>query len=35
MIGDVFEVRVEATDGACLKTLCNDIVCPDDVPTPP
>jgi hypothetical protein len=29
------EVCVDATDGACLKTLCDNIVCPDDVPTPP
>ena len=32
--GDV-EVCVDATDGACVKTLCDNIVCPDDVPTPP
>jgi hypothetical protein len=29
------ELCVDATDGACTKTLCTDVVCPDDVPTPP
>ena len=29
------EVCVDATDGACVKTLCNNVVCPDDVPIPP
>jgi hypothetical protein len=29
------EVCVEATDGQCTKTLCDNVVCPDDVPTPP
>jgi len=29
------EVCVDATDGACTKTLCDTIICPDDVPTPP
>jgi hypothetical protein len=29
------EVCVDATDGACVKTLCDNIVCPDDIPTPP
>jgi hypothetical protein len=28
------EVCVDATDGACSKTLCDTIICPDDVPTP-
>jgi hypothetical protein len=32
--GDV-EVCVDATDGACVKTLCDNIVCPDDIPVPP
>jgi hypothetical protein len=29
------EVCVVATDGACVKTLCDFIVCPADIPTPP
>lgn len=29
------EVCVDATDGACTKTLCDTIICPDDVPTAP
>jgi hypothetical protein len=29
------EVCVDATDGACTKTLCDNLVCPDDVPIPP
>jgi hypothetical protein len=29
------EVCVDATDGACTKTLCDNLVCPDDVPTLP
>jgi len=29
------EVCVDATDGACTKTLCDNIVCPSDIPTPP
>jgi hypothetical protein len=29
------EVCVEASDGACTKTLCTDLTCPDDLPTPP
>ncbi len=29
------EICVDATDGACTKTLCDDITCPDDIPTPP
>jgi hypothetical protein len=29
------EICVDATDGACTKTLCRDILCPDDVPTSP
>jgi hypothetical protein len=32
--GDV-EVCVDASDGACVKTLCDNIVCPDDIPIPP
>lgn len=32
--GDV-EVCVDATDGACTKTLCTNLFCPDDVPTAP
>jgi len=28
------EVCVDATDGACTKTLCDSLVCPDDTPTP-
>ena len=32
--GDV-EVCVDATDGACTKTLCTVITCPDDIPVPP
>jgi hypothetical protein len=31
--GDV-ELCVDATDGACVKTLCTNVTCPDDVPTP-
>jgi hypothetical protein len=29
------EICVDATDGACTKTLCEDVTCPDDIPTPP
>jgi len=29
------EVCVDATDGACTKTLCDNLVCPDDIPPPP
>ncbi len=29
------EICVDATDGACTKTLCDNVVCPDTVPTPP
>ena len=29
------EVCVDATDGKCIKTLCDIIRCPADVPTPP
>lgn len=29
------EVCVDATDGACTKTLCDNVVCPDDIPVPP
>jgi hypothetical protein len=29
------EVCVDATDGACTKTLCDNLVCPADIPTPP
>lgn len=29
------EVCVDATDGACTKTLCTDLICPNDIPTPP
>lgn len=29
------EVCVDATDGACTKTLCDTIICPDDITTPP
>ena len=29
------EVCVDATDGACLKTLCDNVVCPDTIPIPP
>ena len=29
------EVCVDATDGACTKTLCRDVQCPDDIPIPP
>jgi hypothetical protein len=32
--GDV-ELCVDATDGACVKTLCTNAVCPDDIPIPP
>lgn len=28
------EVCVDASDGACTKTLCTVLTCPDDVPTP-
>jgi hypothetical protein len=29
------EICVDATDGACTKTLCDNITCPDDISTPP
>ena len=29
------EVCVEASDGACVKTLCDFVVCPSDTPTAP
>jgi len=29
------EVCVDATDGACTKTLCDTLVCPDDLPPSP
>jgi hypothetical protein len=29
------EICVDATDGACTKTLCDNLTCPDDIPTPP
>jgi len=29
------EVCVDGTDGACTKTLCDNIICPDDVPIAP
>lgn len=29
------EVCVDATDGACTKTLCDNLFCPDDVPATP
>jgi hypothetical protein len=29
------EICVDATDGACTKTLCDSVICPDDIPTPP
>ena len=29
------EVCVDATDGACTKTLCDNLICPDDIPNPP
>ena len=29
------ELCVDATDGACTKTLCTNVLCPDDIPTPP
>jgi hypothetical protein len=32
--GDV-EVCVDGTDGACTKTLCTFLTCPDDIPIPP
>ena len=28
------EVCVDATDGQCTKTLCDNVVCPDDIPPP-
>jgi len=28
------EICVDATDGACTKTLCDNVICPDDIPTP-
>jgi len=28
------EICVDATDGACVKTLCDVVVCPADIPTP-
>lgn len=32
--GDV-EVCVDGTDGACTKTFCTFLTCPDDIPIPP
>jgi hypothetical protein len=29
------ELCVDATDGACMKTRCTNVTCPDDVPTAP
>jgi len=29
------EICVDATDGACTKTLCDNVICPDDIPIPP
>jgi len=29
------ELCVDATDGACTKTLCTQVLCPNDIPTPP
>ena len=29
------EVCVDASDGACVKTLCDFVTCPPDIPTPP
>ncbi len=29
------ELCVDATDGACTKTLCANVVCPNDIPSPP
>jgi len=29
------EICVDATDGACVKTLCDNLICPEDIPTPP
>jgi hypothetical protein len=29
------ELCVDATDGACTRTLCANVVCPDDIPLPP
>lgn len=29
------ELCVDATDGACTKTLCTNVLCPDDIPVPP
>ncbi len=29
------EICVDATDGACTKTLCDNVICPDDIPEPP
>lgn len=29
------ELCVDATDGACTKTLCTNVGCPDDIPIPP
>jgi hypothetical protein len=28
------EVCVDATDGACTKTLCDSLFCPDDIAPP-
>ncbi len=28
------EICVDATDGACTKTLCDNVICPDDIPIP-
>jgi len=28
------EICVDATDGACIKTLCTTVTCPDDIPPP-
>jgi hypothetical protein len=29
------ELCVDATDGACTKTLCDNVICPDDILPPP
>ena len=29
------ELCVDATDGACTKTSCKNVICPNDIPSPP
>ena len=33
-VGGIIPICVDASDGACVKTLCTNVTCPDDVPVP-